>query len=228
MAVLPRRALLPCLGALGVLAMAAGLPAKARGNDPPEAVRRPLRQFPSLFGSREIPADGLRPRLRSAAVLARSAEPPLHRLAAAGQGDVMPAAWVNLPQTLAGLPPVLQLLAVNRFVNRVRYVSDRSNYHVADHWATPAEFFARGGDCEDYAIAKFVALRRLGFHESRTRVALVFDRVRRLHHSILAACPGDALYVLDNQIRMVMRDTEVSRYRPVCSFDTRHLWLHSA
>lgn len=226
MADLSRRALLSRLTAAGALATGAGPAATALAREPRRTVRSPLWRFPSLFGSREVPADGLYRRLPGVAVLARSLEPPLEMPAAAGAGGDLLAAWANLPEAVADLPPLLQLEAVNRLVNRVRYVSDRSNYGVVDHWATPAAFFARGGDCEDYVIAKFVALRRLGFHESRIRMALVRDTMRRLHHSLLVACPDETVYVLDNQTPAVLPDGEVSRYTPVCSFNSRHLWLH--
>ncbi len=229
MQLVSRRALLPRLGAFG-MASAAGVVSRGRpaASDAPRYdVRTPLARFPELFGSREVATDGLLARLPRAAVLGRSLAANLHVLVArrAG-GDTMARAWTDPPAALEGVPPFLQLLAVNRLVNRARYVPDSRNHRVADHWATPRELFVRGGDCEDFAIAKFVALYRLGFHESRIRVALVFDTVRRQPHAVLLACPDDALYVLDNQSRSVMPATAISHYSPICSFDTRHLWLH--
>jgi predicted transglutaminase-like cysteine proteinase len=233
MPLIARRAFLPRLAAASVLLAGIGLPssfAPVAAGEGRSSVREPLQNYPSLFGSREFEADDLLARLPRAAVLSRSLEPQLQQMAAYGHAEVSPAsvpqAWADLPARLAGLPPLLQLDAVNRLANQVAYVSDSQNYHVRDYWATPAEFFAHGGDCEDYAIAKFVALYRLGFHESRIRVALVFDKIRWLHHSVLLACPDETLFVLDNQARTVKRDTDVSRYTPICSFNTRHLWLH--
>jgi transglutaminase-like putative cysteine protease len=55
-----------------------------------------------------------------------------------------------------------QLIQVNRYVNEIQYMQDVANWGESDHWAAPAEFFANGGDCEDYAIAKYFLLRELG------------------------------------------------------------------
>src|SRR5215831_1879270 len=63
--------------------------------------------------------------------------------------DAAPAREVQeIAGALAGLPPLAQLTAVNARINRVPFRDDWSNYGVADHWATPREFFRRGGDCE--------------------------------------------------------------------------------
>ena len=86
--------------------------------------------------------------------------------------------WSRLLARLAREPRREQLRAVNLFVNRWPYRPDQDTYGRRDHWATPLEFFANSGDCEDYAIAKYVSLRRLGvpattcgWSSSRTRRA---------------------------------------------------------
>ena len=71
-------------------------------------------------------------------------------------------AWRALLKSLAGAPLEHQVYAVNRFINQWRYRSDAENYGHSDYWATPIEFMTRSGDCEDYAIAKYVSLRELG------------------------------------------------------------------
>ena len=43
------------------------------------------------------------------------------------------------------------------FFNSVKYSDDKDIYGINDYWASPYEFLARDrGDCEDYAIAKFL------------------------------------------------------------------------
>ena len=53
---------------------------------------------------------------------------------------------------------------INRAINlAIRPMSDLAQYGQIDVWTSPLATLARGGgDCEDYAIAKFVALRRAG------------------------------------------------------------------
>jgi len=54
---------------------------------------------------------------------------------------------------------------INRAINlKLKPVSDLALYGVEDVWSPPLATFAiSAGDCEDYAIAKFVALRRQVF-----------------------------------------------------------------
>ena len=53
---------------------------------------------------------------------------------------------------------------INRAINlAIRPMSDLAQYGEIDVWSSPLVTFAHGaGDCEDYAIAKFVALRLAG------------------------------------------------------------------
>ena len=53
---------------------------------------------------------------------------------------------------------------INRAINlAIRPISDLAQHGQIDVWTSPLATLARGGgDCEDYAIAKFVALRRAG------------------------------------------------------------------
>ena len=68
-----------------------------------------------------------------------------------------------------------QLVAVNAFMNARRYVADERNWGVSDYWATPGEFMSRAGDCEDFAIAKYLSLRELGWDAGDLRVVVVRD-----------------------------------------------------
>ena len=53
---------------------------------------------------------------------------------------------------------------INRAINlAIRPMSDLAQYGQIDVWSSPLVTFAHGaGDCEDYAIAKYVALRLAG------------------------------------------------------------------
>ena len=80
---------------------------------------------------------------------------------------------------------------------------DPVNWGQKDYWATPLEFMAKFGDCEDYAIAKFMSLRRLGWKTSKCVVA-VKDLNLKVGHAILVVYLDDKVYVLDNQIKQVI------------------------
>jgi predicted transglutaminase-like cysteine proteinase len=116
--------------------------------------------------------------------------------------------------------------AINRMVNAVRYIPDEENWGAPDHWATPGEFYRRSGDCEDFAIAKYVALKALGFDPSRMRIVVLVDEELRKHHAVLMVDSERGRMILDNQIAQVVRDSEIKHYRPIYSINEEAWWLH--
>ena len=76
---------------------------------------------------------------------------------------------------------------VNRMMNRTQYIVDNKNWGKSDYWATPIEFLTRGGDCEDFAIAKYTALRALGVPEDRMRIAIVTGSAKK-HPTCRVGC----------------------------------------
>ncbi|MGF1641989.1 MAG: transglutaminase-like cysteine peptidase [Rhodospirillales bacterium] len=119
-----------------------------------------------------------------------------------------------------------QLVAVNAYMNARPYVSDLRNWGEKDYWATPGEFLTRSGDCEDYAIAKFFALRRLGWSAESLRLAAVKDTARDTGHAVLIAFDGATSWLLDNQIKPVVATDRVDRYEPVYSINEHAWWRH--
>lgn len=116
--------------------------------------------------------------------------------------------------------------AVNRYMNRVQFVDDSRNYGKSDYWATPMEFMANGGDCEDYAIAKYITLRALGFKHDEMRLAIVYDRVMRMPHALLIVYNDGVANVLDNQNPEVIDQADISRYKPIYSISQVAWWRH--
>ncbi|MCW5774599.1 MAG: transglutaminase-like cysteine peptidase, partial [Rhodospirillaceae bacterium] len=116
--------------------------------------------------------------------------------------------------------------AVNAYINRVPYRADIDNYGVDDYWATPREFFARGGDCEDYAIAKYLSLRALGWPAERLRVAVIEDRARNLVHSVLIAYHEGRALVLDIEIETVTDQRRIDRYAPIFAIAENGWWSY--
>ncbi|MBX9754765.1 MAG: transglutaminase-like cysteine peptidase, partial [Pseudomonadaceae bacterium] len=97
-----------------------------------------------------------------------------------------------------------QLQAVNRFFNRqLRFVDDSQNWRQNDYWATPIEALVKGaGDCEDYAIAKYFTLRRLGVPSEKLRITYVKALNYNQAHMVLTyySSPSAVPLVLDNLI----------------------------
>src|SRR6266403_2743417 len=118
----------------------------------------------------------------------------------------------------------------NRGVNAaIRYVSDLAQYGEIDRWSAPLATFATAkGDCEDYAIAKYVALREAGFPETELRVVLVRDRAVRQDHAVLAAHLDDHWLILDNRRSELIADTDASSFTPLFAINHRGVQLFAA
>jgi predicted transglutaminase-like cysteine proteinase len=137
------------------------------------------------------------------------------------------AAWSGLLLELRGQPRDRQIRAVNSFVNRQPYRTDLEVWGRRDYWATPREFFSRSGDCEDYAIAKYVSLRRLGMPAADLRLLVVRDTWRGVDHAVLAAREGDAWYILDNLNRAVLPQGETITYQPYYALNETAHWTYA-
>jgi predicted transglutaminase-like cysteine proteinase len=121
-----------------------------------------------------------------------------------------------------------QLYRVNRYINNFRYRSDRENWKLRDFWAAPEELFGRGGDCEDYVIAKYLSLRALGISADRLRIVVVYDRKKRIDHAILAVFGATDTFVLDNRYKRVRSwDDARDQYRLYYSLNEESIWVHS-
>ncbi|WP_454624427.1 transglutaminase-like cysteine peptidase [Bradyrhizobium cenepequi] len=110
---------------------------------------------------------------------------------------------------------------VNRAVNlAIRPADDLVQYGAIDVWASPLTTFANGaGDCEDYAIAKFVALRLAGMAPEDLRIVIMHDALRGEDHAVTAARLDGQWLTLDNRRMMMVADTDVRNYRPTFVVD---------
>lgn len=118
---------------------------------------------------------------------------------------------------------------VNEFVNKTKYIVDSKNWGKSDYWATPVEFLKRGsGDCEDFAIVKYTALRALGVPEERLRLAIVHDNYKNIPHAVLIVYTDEGSYILDNQVKTLASADRPGRYRPIFSINRHAWWLHTA
>lgn len=134
------------------------------------------------------------------------------------------SAWLRARAAAADLDRDGQLRAVNRFFNRWPYRSDRETYEAAEYWAAPDEFMANSGDCEDYAIAKFFALRELGFANHELRIAVVYDTLRRIGHAVLAVYTGGDILILNNQTDTIASHARYDNFVPWYLVNETTLW----
>jgi predicted transglutaminase-like cysteine proteinase len=122
-----------------------------------------------------------------------------------------------------------KLELVNDFMNRTPFVSDLEHWGKEDYWATPVEFLStNGGDCEDFSIAKYFALRSLGVPDEKLRITYVKEIVvYNEAHMVLAYFPApDAEpLVLDNINKTIRPASTRTDLVPVYSFNDDELRL---
>jgi hypothetical protein len=141
----------------------------------------------------------------------------------------------------ATLPLDKRLALVNRYINRRGYRRERILPHASvatssrpaqaaragNRWQTLVEFLERGGDCEDFATAKYFLLREMGVPEEDLRVLVVYDRTVREHHAVVAVRrPGGPAWLLEIDNTILRRDRPGGRssYRPVYAMSERSIW----
>ncbi|HIN81988.1 MAG TPA: hypothetical protein EYN01_03540 [Chromatiales bacterium] len=120
------------------------------------------------------------------------------------------------------------LQKANRFFNQWDYKNDQLNWGKEDWWTAPVIFMERSGDCEDYAIAKYFALRSIGFAADTLRIVIVRDVYRNLAHAVLLVQFDGHNYILDSLFDTVLQAADLTQYKPVYSINETHRWLHLA
>lgn len=137
--------------------------------------------------------------------------------------------WQQLLITAESLTEAQKLKQVNQFFNsEVPFVSDLKHWKREDYWATPYEaLVTNGGDCEDYVIAKYHALRQLGVEASKLRITYVNAVRLNEAHMVLTYFPTkDAVpLVLDNLINIIAKADKRPDLVPVYSFNAEGMWL---
>jgi predicted transglutaminase-like cysteine proteinase len=130
---------------------------------------------------------------------------------------------VNETRKLRGLA---KLELVNRRVNAaIRYSDDVVHWGMPDVWSAPLDTSNKGsfdtgiGDCEDYAIAKYVALREADVPAQDLQLLLVRDKSVNVDHAVLAARNNGRWLILDNRWDRLIEDTETKQSTPLFAVD---------
>ncbi|HLG80643.1 MAG TPA: transglutaminase-like cysteine peptidase [Bradyrhizobium sp.] len=110
---------------------------------------------------------------------------------------------------------------INRAINlAIRATSDLAEYGQIDVWSSPLATFAHGaGDCEDYAIAKFTALRQAGVRPEDLRIVIMRDILHGEDHAVAAARLDGHWLMLDNRRMAMVEDGYVRNVRPLFVMD---------
>ena len=159
----------------------------------------------------------------------KEASPPIEEIFAAMPGAYL-AQWNAVCALYRKSPPLEQLRLVSGFFNSWAPKPDISLYGQEEYWASAEEFMQNtGGDCEDYAIVKYEALRLLGWDVNNLWLVLVDDNTRNANHAVLVARSADLTYVLDNLSaprNLIMQEGKyTSLYTPIAAFSHNGMWL---
>jgi predicted transglutaminase-like cysteine proteinase len=133
--------------------------------------------------------------------------------------------WLRLRDRLRNAPLVQQAVEVNAFFNTWPHREDTTAWGREEYWASPLEFVNSSGDCEDFAIAKYYALRDLGAPPEKLRIAGVWNREKREGHGVLFVYDQAVPYVLDNTTPHVRLAAELDNYDPTYFVNEDYLWL---
>jgi predicted transglutaminase-like cysteine proteinase len=110
---------------------------------------------------------------------------------------------------------------INRAINlAVKPGSDEALYGAADVWRSPLALLEMGaGDCEDYAIAKFVALRAAGVASEDLRLVILRDSMRNEDHAVVSVRLDGHWLLLDNRRMAMVEDVNLFNHQPLFVLD---------
>ena len=127
-------------------------------------------------------------------------------------------ALLSLMHELQDAEELVKLEKVNKFFNQLLYVSDSRTWNRKEYWASRLEFLGKGqGDCEDYAVAKYLTLKQLGVEEVFLTYAIMTPSEER---HLLVIYKGELGYsYLDNYNQEIKAVHERIDFVPVYAFN---------
>ena len=204
----------------------------------------PLPTLPLLAGQARPALSGLAATACIVLAYAVFAAPDLDRMGALAMqrygepASALVADWRRMLQDADAQPEQARLERVNTFFNRrIRFDDDALIWKTNDYWATPLETMGRkAGDCEDFAIAKYVSLRLLGVPADKLRLIYVRAQIGGPSSPISQAhmvvgyfpTPDAEPLVLDNLIGEIRPAARRPDLFPVFSFNDAGLWVAGA
>lgn len=121
-----------------------------------------------------------------------------------------------------------RLKNANDYFNSIPWVEDQQHWGVSDYWATPVEMLgSNGGDCEDYAVAKYFSLSETRFDKNKLRIAYVKSLTLNQAHMVLVYYPSPEAepLVLDNINKSILPASQRKDLVPIYSFNGDSIWL---
>lgn len=138
-------------------------------------------------------------------------------------------AWLTIMANAGNVSTADKLAKINSFFNQLQFIDDSKLWGVENYWATPIEFIGvNGGDCEDFAIAKYFSLLELGIADEKMRITMVKSLTLNQYHMVVAyyPTPGAVPLILDNIDGEIKPADQRNDLLPVYSFNGKQLWLN--
>lgn len=140
--------------------------------------------------------------------------------------------WQQLINRAASLSNDEKLRAVNQLINSsLSYASDQQTWGQTEYWATPSEALQRGqGDCEDFAIAKYFSLIKMGVADAQLHLMHVKDLRSNSAHMVLAYYPSPQSQplLLDNLTNSILPANQRKDLLAVYAFNAEGIYLAKA
>lgn len=143
--------------------------------------------------------------------------------------------WQRMLEDLSLLSNLEKVERINDFFTQtLDYGMDKSVYGKNDYWASLGETLAISqGDCEDFAIAKYVSLRLAGISDANLRLMYVKAKTVNAKdsmfesHIVLAYYleKDSEPYILDSLISDVKPVSQRTDLKLIYSFNKEGLWL---
>ncbi|HFU76644.1 MAG TPA: hypothetical protein ENK66_10410 [Arcobacter sp.] len=130
----------------------------------------------------------------------------------------------NLLHKLRDQTKGTKLTEINNFFNCFHYEPE-----ITDYWKCPNEFLKDGcGDCDDFAIAKYFALLRLGFTSQSLFLAyvhLIKNHTKEAHMVLIYKHSEKLSIVLDNYNRKIHRLDNRKDFEVIYTFDDQYIYF---
>lgn len=130
--------------------------------------------------------------------------------------------WNNLMKSVRNKPAKVKARKINSYFNQYRYkydttVEDGKVLRKGDYWRTFKNFVGQlGGDCDDYALAKYHSLVKLGVPKNKLQLWLGSYRSKKLNHMVLAYYVDNSRdpLILDNNTRTPIKYSKRTNFKP--------------
>jgi predicted transglutaminase-like cysteine proteinase len=182
-----------------------------------DASKESDRPTATLFGMDTVPIEGdLAGKWAAVEAEIDREQQVLARCRAQEACPVVALDMLNIVAAGAGRSGLARVGLINRAVNlAIKPTSDEAQWGISDHWSPPFETLqTHRGDCEDYAIAKYVALLQAGVSRDDVKIAIIRKRLPAEDHAVVVSRVDGRWLILDNLRLALVRDTELIGFTP--------------